>query len=646
MVMKTLSLLLLSCLTALSVLAQNLSTATITVRGTRTERIIVDGQTYDVTNNTPIVVSNLQPGQHTLQLVRANDVQDADDSRTFYVRSGYDLMVTVNNNGSIQLKETKIKPASAITRTPMTDAAFNVLYNDILKQWRSSARTTSVTNAIANSTYYFTSAQARQLIQLVNAQSSRLKLAKSAYAKVTDPANFSLLYDLLNSKASKDDLVAYVNRYNQTNPNHIGTVYSRPPMSDANFSVLYDDVQDEYGQPAKVRALSETFSNASYDLSSAQARQLLELISSESDRLFLAKAGYARVVDQANYYNQLYSLLNSQSSRNALAAHISTYNVNGESTVGAMTSSRFNTVYYEAQQKYPVSAKVSYLSDLFANTSNTYTTSQARQLIMLVPDESNRLYLSKIAYRGITDKHNFTSLYDVLGMQSSRDELAIHTRNYDNGITNAPVNSGIAMSSTEFGALYKDVQSRFGFGAKMSRLSDIFNTTSYRFSTAQARELILLVSSESNRLDLAKASYDNIVDPANFTQLYDVLASQSSRDQLAAHVRSFSSNAAFAAMSDASYSTLYNSIANSWGIGVKYSRLTEVFNNTSYYFSTAQAKKLIELVSSESNRLQLAKLSFDNITDTENFRLIYDVLASQSSRNELAAYVNDHTYKG
>ena len=74
------------------------------------------------------------------------------------------------------------------------------------------------------------------------------------------------------------------------------------------------------------------------------------------------------------------------------------------------------------------------------------------------------------------------------------------------------------------------------------------------------------------------------------------------------------------------------------------SDLTDIFNNEGYYFTVAQAKQLIGLVSSESNRLQLAKSAYNNITDPDNFSLMYDLLSSQSSKNELSTYVNSYSY--
>ena len=159
-----------------------------------------------------------------------------------------------------------------------------------------------------------------------------------------------------------------------------------------------------------------------------------------------------------------------------------------------------------------------------------------------------------------------------------------------------------------------------------------------------------MVSSESNRLELAKAAYDNIVDQANFNQLYDIF-STSSRNDLEIYVRDHQGSSVYTPpvyartpMSNSSYTSLYSEVRNTYGFGAKMSRLTEIFANETYYFTVTQAKELIKLVSAESTRLELAKSAYGNITDPENFNLIYDVLSSQSSKNELSSYVNTYSY--
>jgi len=219
--MKTIFLFLASCISMLAVSAQSVSTVTVNVRGNNNEAIMIDSKEYTVysdnnTNtSTPIVVSNLQSGQHTLQIRRSNEVNPS--STVFTTRTGYDLQITITPNGSVQLKETKWRAADNNTgqnMQAMSVTDFNSLYNTIRSQWGSSKKMTMVSDAFANTNYYFTTAQAKQLIQLVNSQSNRFTLTKASYRSITDPTNFTQMYDVLNSQSHRDQLAQYVSTYN------------------------------------------------------------------------------------------------------------------------------------------------------------------------------------------------------------------------------------------------------------------------------------------------------------------------------------------------------------------------------------------------------------------------------------------------
>ena len=538
--MKTIFLFLAS-LTTMSVLAQSVSTVTINVRGSNNQSIAIDNTEYLVTTdnttnaNTPIVVSNLQAGQHTLQIKRTDQANAA--STIFTTRTGYDLHITIAANGSVQSRETKWRADNNTGQDmqAMSSTDFNNLYNSIHNQWRSARRMTMVSDAFSNTTNYFTTAQAKQLIQLVSSQSNRFTLTKASYRSITDPTNFTEMYDVLNSQSDRDQLAAYV----------------------------------------------------------------------------------------------------------------STYNAGSSST--AMTADRFNTIFRTAQRQSTINSKVSYIYNTFTNTNNYFTVAQARQLVQLAPDEANRLYLAKISYRSIIDRNNFSQMNTLLNTQVSRNELNNFANTYDNS---DPVYTRVAMKEADFNILYRDIENRYGVGAKMSALSNAFANANYFFTTAQARQLIQLVSAETNRLELAKAVYDNIVDQANFSQLYDMF-SYSSRNELEVYVRDHQGSPVYTPpvytrtpMSNSGFTSLYNEVRNTYGIGAKMSGLTEIFANKTYYFTVAQAKQLIQLVSSESNRLELAKSAYGNITDPGNFNLMYDVLTSQSSKNELSAYVSTYSYSG
>ena len=541
--MKKFSIWLICTFSMVAALAQ---TVTINVQGNRNKQVSIDGAVYTLDpistatgSRQAIVIDDLSTGQHTLEVVNTDANNDENNiSTVFKLRSGYNMTITVRNNGTVQLKETRstgsLSGHPAYNKTPMSSTSFNNLLQSVKRQNSTRNRITMVTGAIAKSTNYFTSSQAQLLIAQISSQAGRLQSLKSIYPKVVDAQNFSQLYTLLNTQAGKDELVAHINTTN-------------------------------YGTA-------------------------------------------------------------STSSHNAY--------------MSAMSDASFNTIFQKAQSQWQAGLRLNYIIDQFSNTSNYFTSNQARQLIQLVPEENNRLILAKTAYRGIVDASNFSQVSDLLTSYSSRTELQNYINSYKQG---SVYNYRTPMSESSFSAIYNDVQDEYALGAKFNALKNVFANSSYYFTTSQARRLVMLVSSESNRLELAKAAYDNISDPANFSLMYDVLSSQASRNELSAFVSGgnygTTTPVVNVAMSAETYNKLYSSVQNTWGFGAKMNSLTNIFANTTYFFTTEQAKRLIELVSAESNRLTLAKAAYKQVVDQQNFSQLYTILSSQSSRDELDAYI-------
>ena len=547
--MKTLVLGILCCVGALSLCAQ--STVTVELNGSRNREVIIDGQSYIVSNYTTtgnksvITIPELSSGSHTMVIKRTrnnNSSATTSSTKNFHVRDGYDLKIVVNGSGAISTHE--IRSTTNAYRTPMSDEGFEELYSEVQAQWRAASRMNTLRTEFSNGSNYFTTNQARQLIMLMNSESQRLQLAKLAVHRLTDINNVSRLYDVFTSQNSRNELAAYVKSNVSTGGS--GTLV-RTPMTSAQYNQLYSDVQNEWGTTAKVSLLNNTFGSTSVFLTSAQARQLILLIPDESNRLHLAKAAYRGITDPDNF-KIMYDIFNSTASRAELAAYLrSNYGVTTTDTYTyktPMTDSEYSKLYRQVQNTWGLGAKMNSLTAIFASTTNYFTTAQAEDLIRLVSSESNRLELAKAAFDNITDPASFSNLYDVLSSQSSRDELAawVNANGYYNSTAGTNYSYKTPMGDTEYNSLYRQVQNTWGFGAKMNSLSQIFANNAYYFTTAQAKELVKLVSSESNRLALAKASYDNITDPSNFSSMYDVLESQSSRDELEAFVNSYSYN--------------------------------------------------------------------------------------------------------
>jgi len=636
--MKTLFLSLAWLATSYAVFSQTLSTVTINATGNRNKQVVVDNTSYTIGNTTStevkeIVINDLAPGQHTLELMRNNNGQSA--KTNFTVREGYDLSITIASNGSISTAETRTAGQGYNNaHRPMTTSQFNRLYSQAKAKTSSTTRATFIENELNTSKRLMTSNQASQLIQLVNSESARLKLAKLSYAKVSDQQNFSAVSNLLKSTANRNELNAYIATAGTND--EIPNTNTTGAIDDSKFRTIYNEVLAEPTVSDRTYYLNNFFSRDFNYYTSAQAKQFIEVVSNEQDRFTLAKAAYRGVTDRENY-NAIYPLLSSSSNRSALQAYINSYdNTNPRA---AMTAANFDRLYQSVYNSNSSTARYTAINNAFSTTGNYFTVAQAKKLIPLVSNEANRLQLAKTSYKVLVDRSNYVQFDDFLSTTASRNELRNFVNNYDNSSSVI----GAAMSDADFNSLYKSVSGSWSSSSKVQLLSNAFNKTTNYFTTYQVKQLLSLVSNENDRLPLAKTAYDNIVDLSNYTQLYDLFTSTANRNDLAnfaSGMQNGTSTTVRIAMAESTFKDMYRQVQLTFGFGAKYSELTKIFNTETNYFTVAQAKQLIQLVSSESNRLELAKSSYNNIVDPVNFSQLYDIFSSQSSKNELAAYVS------
>jgi Domain of unknown function (DUF4476) len=110
------------------------------------------------------------------------------------------------------------------------------------------------------------------------------------------------------------------------------------------------------------------------------------------------------------------------------------------------------------------------------------------------------------------------------------------SRVINDGFDDLDHNNNVAMDDKRFSQLYESVRNQWFPGQRMKTLTKEFLNTPDRFSTYQAKQLVLLVNEEGNRLKLAKSSYHCITDPENFDEMNDALRFKTSREELDAFV--------------------------------------------------------------------------------------------------------------
>lgn len=304
-----------------------------------------------------------------------------------------------------------------------------------------------------------------------------------------------------------------------------------------------------------------------------------------------------------------------------------------------MSNNEFSTLTRNLRLQRTAAEKNTLLTNTFTNPATNLSSIQVVQLLQQVRSESDRLPLAKLSFRTVTDPNNFSPVYGLFSVQANRNELEEFVNYYDEEVPadNTTVNNNT--QGTDFNSIYQNIKGQWPSSVQVTSLTTAFNTPANYFTASQVSQLIQLVSGEGTRLQLAKLAYDNVVDPVNYNTVSSLLYSQSSRDDLGVFIGSGTTVNTRTAMPEAEYNTLYQSVTAQFLPFAKMNALTTIFNTGTNYFSTSQAKNLIQLVSSESNRLQLAKSAYRNIVDRANFSQVYDLFTTPSYKTDLQAYV-------
>lgn len=91
------------------------------------------------------------------------------------------------------------------------------------------------------------------------------------------------------------------------------------------------------------------------------------------------------------------------------------------------------------------------------------------------------------------------------------------------------------------------------------------------------------------------------------------------------------------AMSDVDYSRLLQRVRGQWSASSKYSTAKDAFERD--YFTSQQVRGLLQLISSESKRLELAKIAYRHTVDMQNYGQVYS-LFSRNAQRELDDYAS------
>jgi len=322
----------------------------------------------------------------------------------------------------------------------------------------------------------------------------------------------------------------------------------------------------------------------------------------------------------------------------------------------AMPASNFQVLLNNIRESRYQDSRAAAIRAALSST-DYFTTDQISQMLSLINSESTRLELAKAGYMVSADPSNYRQLYPLFTNQYYTNGLDEYVRLQANGNVVTPVTpvyGRALLSASAYNRLLQDLNANNYQSGKYDIIRNAFSNSSYAFTTEQIRQLLGAINSESDRLYLAKQAYVTASDPANYATLYTMFSPSNRADLNAyiisnggvgANVNAYNSYNSRVPMSDASFNDLYRRASNHILPGDKYNDVKSILSDSRNYFTTAQAKQLIALIgsgffsASESDRVELAKLAYSRVTDTQNFSDIVNLYDRQSSRDEINGYI-------
>lgn len=180
------------------------------------------------------------------------------------------------------------------TIAPMSQQAFSQALADVQEQFSDRDKIKGAEEIIDNN--YLLANQLNQLLQALNFEREKERLAQRAYAHVYDQSNFYQVYPVFSFQSTKDRLRAWVN---QQPKNELDTYFRPQPISAANFEQAYQQLVAADFDTEQLPIARDLVDN-NY-LYAAQVRDILSLLDFKTSQDQFAKYAYPKTYDQQNY---------------------------------------------------------------------------------------------------------------------------------------------------------------------------------------------------------------------------------------------------------------------------------------------------------------------------------------------------------
>ena len=201
----------------------------------------------------------------------------------------------------------------------------------------------------------------------------------------------------------------------------------------------------------------------------------------------------------------------------------------------AMTDAAFESLKRTLQQERFTASRMTVAKTAISN--NYFKTAQVRQLAQLFSFEDDKMQVVKLAYAKTVDRSNYYQLSDLFSFSSNKEALSRfiqeNSNQYNNGSTERTV-----ISDNEFSRLKSKIQSTFSESSRLTAARQAIDGN--YFTAGQVKDLVVLFSNDSTKLEMAKYAYGKTINQADYLlYLSNVFALRTSKDELERYVANY-----------------------------------------------------------------------------------------------------------
>lgn len=201
----------------------------------------------------------------------------------------------------------------------------------------------------------------------------------------------------------------------------------------------------------------------------------------------------------------------------------------------AMTDADFELLKKTLQQERFTSSRMT--AAKAAISSNYFKTAQVRQMAQLFSFEDDKMQLVKQAYAKTVDRSNYYQLSDLFSFSSNKEDLSRFIRENSNRFEDDYSVKPI-IGDEDFNKLKSKIQASFSESSRLAVAKQAIDGN--YFTAEQVKDLVLLFSYDSGKLEIAKYAYGKTTNQADYLlYLNDVFASRTSKDELSRYVANY-----------------------------------------------------------------------------------------------------------